>query len=220
MQSTSAPPAVVAVLYATNTVLAVRLQSTVSRQVRSYMHAAQAQRLAGVMLAGCCVCLAASTFGGQTLATVAVVLAVVSLTFAELLKASASWQITFTLAPQDRSGEFLATYGLGGAACQVVGPVLITAVVLALGSTGWLLLALLSSPQPSPLRRSPTAQRRGRWLPGSHLATVRPLLPDLTGPGKRSMPACSAWSKRSAPAQPAALHRDTPPGASVARDDA
>jgi hypothetical protein len=70
-------------------------------------------------------------------------LAVACLTLGELLKASASWQITFTLAPADRSAEFFATYGLGRVASQVCGPVVITAVVLALGAPGWLLLAVV-----------------------------------------------------------------------------
>ena len=141
LQPTSASPALVAVLYATNTVLAVLLQTRVSRRVRTYLRAAQAQRLAGFLLAACCACLAASALGGRELSSVVLLAAVVCLTLAELLKASAAWEITFTLAPAARAAEFYATYGLGRVACQVCGPVLITAVVLALGSPGWLLLA-------------------------------------------------------------------------------
>jgi len=84
-----------------------------------------------------------SATGGRELSTIALIVAVLCLTLGELLKAAAAWQITFTLAPTARSAEFFSTYGLGRVAAQVCGPVLITAVVLALGSPGWLLLAAL-----------------------------------------------------------------------------
>ena len=143
LQATAASPAIVAVLYGTNTVLAVLLQTRVSRRVGSYALAARAQWLAGLLLAVCCIALAAAASGGRAASTAVLLLAVACLTLGELLKASASWQITFTLAPADRSAEFFATYGLGRVASQVCGPVLITAVVLALGAPGWLLLAVV-----------------------------------------------------------------------------
>jgi hypothetical protein len=94
-----------------------------------------------VLLAACCACLAGSAVGTRELSTLLLVAAVLCLTAGELLKASAAWQITFTLAPPVRAAEFFATYGLGRVAAQIGGPVLVTAVVLALGSAGWLLLA-------------------------------------------------------------------------------
>jgi MFS family permease len=143
LQATTAAPALVAVLYATNTVLAVLLQARVSRRVHTYLRAAQAQRLAGLMLAGCCGCLAASAFGGRAVSTLVLCAAVVLLTLGELLKMAAGWQISFTLAPPGRSAEFFGTYRLGAIAGGVCGPVLVTAVVLALGSLGWLLLGIV-----------------------------------------------------------------------------
>jgi MFS family permease len=142
LQATAAPPALVAVLYGTNTVVAVVLQARISRSIRTYVGAASAQRLAGFLLAACCVCLAAAVLGGREFSTAVLSVAVLCLTLGELFKVSAAWQITFALAPAGRSAEFFATYGLGKVAFQVCGPVLITAVVLALGTTGWLLLAL------------------------------------------------------------------------------
>ena len=142
LQATAAPPALVAVLYATNTILAVVLQARISRSVAGYAGAARAQNAAGWLLAVSCAALAAAAFGGGTAATVLLCAAVTCLTFGELLKVSAAWEITFTLAPARREAEFFATYGLGKVAFQICGPVLITAVVLALGSAGWLLLAI------------------------------------------------------------------------------
>ena len=143
LQATPASPGLVGVLYGTNTVLAVLLQTRLSRRVPTFVAAAQAQRLAGLLLAACCACLALSAFGSRTVATAALVAAVLCLTLAELLKAAATWQITFTLAPPGRAAEFFSTYRLGATACQVIGPVAITAGVLALGSAGWALLGLV-----------------------------------------------------------------------------
>jgi Major Facilitator Superfamily len=167
LQATPAAPALVAILYATNTILAVLFQRRASRLVRTYVDAARAQRAAGLLLATTCACLAASATGSPTAATLLLVLAVLTLTAAELLKASAAWQITFTLAPPARAAEFFATYGLGRMAAQIGGPVLVTAVVLALGSPGWLLLGalfLLGAAATPPLARAararPEAARR------------------------------------------------------------
>jgi hypothetical protein len=167
LQATPAAPALVAVLYATNTVLAVLFQQRASRLVRSYVDAAVAQRAAGVLLATTCACLAASATHSRPAATLLLVLAVLTLTAAELLKASAAWQITFTLAPPARAAEFFATYGLGRMAAQIGGPLLVTAVVLALGSPGWLLLGALflaaaaaTPPLARAARARPTAARR------------------------------------------------------------
>lgn len=141
LQATRASPALVAILYATNTVLAVALQQRAGRHVDSFRAAVSAQRAVGGLLAASCVLLALSATGGRTWATAALLLAVLSLSFGELLKAAANWQITFTLAPAGRDAEFFATYGLGRIACGTVGPLLITGGVLALGAAGWLLLA-------------------------------------------------------------------------------
>lgn len=187
--STSAPAAVVAVLYATNTVLAVLLQSRLSRGVGTYLGAARAQRLAGGCLALSCSCLAASAMGDGAAATAALTLAVVLLTLGELLKASATWTITFSLAPEGRTAEFIATYGLGRAACQVVGPVVLTAAVLVLGATGWVLLAGLflvaggvtPALAPRALRRPTSSRRDDHGGPARSLVGVRPGHPIALG---------------------------------------
>jgi hypothetical protein len=141
LRATAAPPALVAILYALNTVVAVALQARVSRAVGTYAAAVRAQGLAGLLLAACCAGLAAAGLAGPRGATVALCAAVLCLTLGELLKVSAAWEITYALAPPGRSAEFFATYGLGRVASQIGGPVLVTAVVLASGGTGWLLLA-------------------------------------------------------------------------------
>jgi MFS family permease len=144
VESTAAPRALVAILYGTNTVVAIFVQARVARWVSSYLRAAQAQRLAGIALALCCGCLAGSALAGTAVAsTVLLVAGVLCLSAGELLTVSSAWEVSFRLAPDGRSAEFFATYGLGRAGSQVVGPVIITVAVLALGVPGWLSLAAL-----------------------------------------------------------------------------
>jgi MFS-type transporter involved in bile tolerance (Atg22 family) len=142
--STAAPRALAAILYGTNTVVAIFVQARVARWVSSYLRAAHAQRLAGVALALCCGCLAGSALTGTAAAsTILLVTGVLCLSAGELLTVSSAWEVSFRLAPAGRSAEFFATYGLGRAGSQVAGPVLITVAVLALGIPGWLALAAL-----------------------------------------------------------------------------
>jgi MFS family permease len=140
VDSTTAPRALAAILYGTNTVVAIFVQARVARWVSSYLRAAHAQRLAGVMLALCCGCIASSAFTGSAAATVLLAAGVLCLSGGELLTVSSAWQVSFKLAPVGRSAEFFATYGLGRAGSQVAGPILMTVAVLALGVPGWLAL--------------------------------------------------------------------------------
>ena len=163
LQATPAAPALVAVLYAANTVLAVLFQARVSRLGP---HATRAPRGRSARPASCSrrAACAWPAGGRQPRALhAAAVVAVAVPDRGELLKVSAAWQITFTLAPPARAAEFFATYGLGRVAFQICGPVLVTAVVLALGSAGWLLLAAVFVAAGSVAR--PPLARRGRARP-------------------------------------------------------
>jgi hypothetical protein len=75
---------------------------------------------------------------------------------------AAAWQITYTLAPPRPSAEFFATYGLGSVATGILGPVLVTSVVFALGSAGRLALAASSCARARSRRRLPGGRRRDR----------------------------------------------------------
>jgi MFS family permease len=141
VDATAAPRALVAILYGTSTVVAIFAQARVARWVDNYLRAAQAQRLAGVLLALCCGCLAGSALLGSAASTILLIAGVLCLSGGELLTVSSAWEVSFRLAPPGRSAEFFATYGLGRAGSQVAGPILITVAVLALGVPGWLALA-------------------------------------------------------------------------------
>jgi hypothetical protein len=175
VSATNAPRALVAILYATNTVVAIIAQSRVARWVATYRRAADAQRIAGMLLAACCGCLAASTLTNRTISTIVLIVGVLCLSGGELLSVSSAWEVSFKLAPEGRSAEFFATYGHGRAGSQVAGPVLITAAVLALGVPGWIALGALfilgGAATPALARRAlaqPLIDRRPPAVPPTH----------------------------------------------------
>lgn len=71
------------------------------------------------------------------------VLAVVLLTVGENLHAVAAWNLSYEMAPAPARARYLATFSLGVTGQQILGPVLMTAVMLPLGSIGWALLAVV-----------------------------------------------------------------------------
>src|SRR6476660_7118938 len=67
--------------------------------------------------------------------------AVVLLTIGENLHTIAAWQVSFELAPDARHSEYLSAFNCGSSLQRVVGPLMMTAVVLVLPTSGWLILA-------------------------------------------------------------------------------
>jgi hypothetical protein len=59
------------------------------------------------------------------------------------LVSAAVWNLSYELAPEPARARYLGAFSLGATSQRVIGPVLMTAVVLPLGRTGWLLLAVL-----------------------------------------------------------------------------
>jgi hypothetical protein len=58
----------------------------------------------------------------------------------EMMLASGAWEISFSLAPADRQGQYQGFFATGTAVARMVGPALLTTVVLGWGSLGWLLV--------------------------------------------------------------------------------
>ena len=54
---------------------------------------------------------------------------------------AAAWEASYRCAPEHRKAEYLAVFGLGPAAQEIVGPPLVTLVVVGLAAPGWVVLA-------------------------------------------------------------------------------
>jgi hypothetical protein len=136
---THLPPVVVAGVFVMNTILAVALQVPVSATAKTLAGSGTAFRRGGIALAVCCALLVASGYRSGTTAVVLLVLAVIALTFGEMLQAAAAWSAGFELAPEAQRGSYLSVLGLGTSAQSMAGPVIVTAAV---GAGVWGLAAL------------------------------------------------------------------------------
>jgi MFS family permease len=136
-QHTRVSTAWVAPLLGLNTVLAAVFQVRTSRGTATLRGAAGASRLAGFALAAACLLLAAASGLPAALALAVLIAAMLAHTTGELYQSSGAWGMAYALAPADRRGAYLAGFNLGVTAQQVLGPPLITAVVIAAGRAGW-----------------------------------------------------------------------------------
>ncbi|MEU8959071.1 MFS transporter [Streptomyces sp. NPDC048518] len=141
LEHTDAPRATVSVLFTLNTVLVVVLQIPVSKLATGRRRIARMLTWTGAVLAVSSLCFAASgsVAGGPAVAWLAA--AVVTLSLAEVTANSAVWDLSIALAPEERRGRYLSAFNLSVAGQRVLGPVLVTGLLLGSGSLGWVVAA-------------------------------------------------------------------------------
>ncbi|WP_433436140.1 MFS transporter [Nonomuraea sp. CA-141351] len=132
---TSAPTWMVSVLMLINTGTVLLFQVRVARRVKGLRSASLSVRNAGLVMFAACAVFALSPYGWLFL-LVAAGLQV----FGEMLLASGAWEIGFGLAPEDKQGQYQGFFGTGVAVARMLGPVVLTTLVLGGGTLGWLLL--------------------------------------------------------------------------------
>ncbi|MER5744955.1 MFS transporter [Streptomyces sp. NPDC002225] len=158
---TDVPERYVGILYAVNTVLCIALQYPLNPCYRTTRRAWLSYAAAALLLAGGALAFAAAPGFGPRQALLVLGGAVVLLTFAELLQVGASWTLSFDLAPEGARSAYLVLFNTSRTvANRVAGPVLMTGVVLALGTAGWIALAgvlLLGSLVPFAMLRAARA---------------------------------------------------------------
>lgn len=140
---TQAPAWSVGAVMILNTVLVVLLQVRASKGADTVPGAAIVIRRAGFAMLLACLILAVSGMLPTVPALLTVVLGVTMLTVAELFHSAGSWGVSFGLAPEDRQGEYLGAFAMGGRIYDAVGPALVTGLALGLGAPGWVALGVL-----------------------------------------------------------------------------
>ncbi|MEV7602181.1 MFS transporter [Kitasatospora sp. NPDC089797] len=138
LEHTSAPAATVSVLYALNTVLVVVAQLPVSRLADEVRRSSRMLRWGGAALAVCSLCFAAAAAVHGAASVLMLVLAIVALSVGEVVSTSATWNLSIVLAPPEARGRYLAVFGLGLAGQRVLGPVVVTGLLLGSGAVGWI----------------------------------------------------------------------------------
>ncbi|GAA3108654.1 MFS transporter [Streptosporangium carneum] len=141
VQRTQAPGWTVSTLLVINTLSVVVFQVRVARRVTDLATASRAVRRAGALMLVSCAVFALSAAGSSAWVAAAVLLVAAGIQVAgEMTQASGSWQIGFDLAPPDRQGQYQGFFGAGTAVARMLGPLLLTAMIVEWGPPGWFLL--------------------------------------------------------------------------------
>ncbi|MFC7362043.1 MFS transporter [Nocardioides astragali] len=143
VERTDAPPALLAWLFGTNTVLAVALQVRASRVADSVDGSLRAVRWSGYAFIVSCALIA---WTHETVGWVSIVLiwvGHVTITGAELWQSAADWCLTSELSDHRRLGDYQGVWGLGYQIEPIVFPALYTFLALQVGTAGWIVIALI-----------------------------------------------------------------------------
>lgn len=144
VEHTHAPRWMVAALLVLNTIAVVLFQVRVARRVTGLASAALLVRYAGVFLLVACGVFALSTVGTSAwLAGLVLIVGAGLQVIGEMLLGSGSWEISFGLAPSDKHGQYQGFFGTGVAVARMLGPLLLTALIITWGTPGWLVLGAL-----------------------------------------------------------------------------
>ena len=143
IERTDAPPALLAWLFGTNTVLAVALQVRASRVADSVDGSLRAVRWSGYAFIVSCALIA---WTHETVGWVSIVLiwvGHVTITGAELWQSAADWCLTSELSDHRRLGDYQGVWGLGYQIEPIVFPALYTFLALQVGTPGWIVIAMI-----------------------------------------------------------------------------
>ncbi|MEV6907962.1 MFS transporter [Amycolatopsis sp. NPDC051071] len=138
---TTVPASAIGPLQVVNTVLCVLLQVPSSRLATDPRSAIRVYAAGPGFLALACLALVITPLLSTPLAIAGFAVAIVLLTLGELCHVNASWTLSYAIAPEAQRAQFLSGFGLGRiSSTRVYGPILMTGVVLAMGTAGWLVL--------------------------------------------------------------------------------
>ncbi|MBN6033484.1 MFS transporter [Amycolatopsis sp. 195334CR] len=141
VERTQAPSWTVSGLLVLNTVSVVLLQVRVARRVTSLTSASRTVRYAGVLLLASCGVFAFSAAGTGPWTAALILLGAAALqVLGEMMQASGAWEISFALAPDGKHGQYQGFFGSGFAVARMIGPLVLTTLVLSGGTLGWLVL--------------------------------------------------------------------------------
>ena len=136
-------PEIMTLMLALNTALSVLLQMVLGRMERLTRSAGPVLIAAVAFLVMACGACAAAGNLPKAGAIAVIAAAVVLLTVGENLHSIAGWEVSFRLSPASRRGEYMSAFNMGYGVQRIVGPLLMTGVVLVFGGTGWFFLGAI-----------------------------------------------------------------------------
>jgi len=135
---TELPRSSLGLLLAVNTVMVILLQVRTNELARSVDTGMRLMRAAGLALAAGCFLLAVTAPLSPVPAVAVLLGAIILITLGEMAQSASGWALSYELAPATARAEWLTTFWMGISAQFVVGPVLLSSVVIANGSAGWI----------------------------------------------------------------------------------
>jgi MFS family permease len=140
---TKAPTVTVPALLALNTVIVSLLQVWAARGANSLYSAGRAVAKAGTLLAVACGLYAAAAYGAVAVMIVALALATIAHSFAEILSEAGGWTLAFELADPANAGAYQGVNQTGTAVGTMLAPLVVTTTAIQHGTAGWAALAAL-----------------------------------------------------------------------------
>lgn len=139
---TDAPTATVAALLILNTIVVIIFQVPLSRGTHDVRRAGAVTAWAGLLMAAACLLYFAASGTGVIVAVVLLVVAALAHAFAEVFSQAGGWGLSFELADPAAPGAYQGVFGMGYNLGAMLAPLVVTAAI-ALGLTGWALLAVV-----------------------------------------------------------------------------
>jgi MFS family permease len=141
--ATTAPRWLVAGTMLVNTVIVIALQVRASRTVDSPTAGGGAYRRSGVAFLVSCSLISLSAGIPPWAAATLIMAAVVVHTVGELWHSAGGFEVSFALAPDHATGQYLGVFGLGAGLADALGPSLLIALCITWGRPGWYVVGAL-----------------------------------------------------------------------------
>jgi MFS family permease len=183
--ATTAPRWLISVTMLTGTVIVVAFQVRASRDIDSPTAGATAYRRAGfAFLTACFLISLTSGMPGWAAATL-LIIAVVIHTAGELWHAAAGFEVSFALAPEHATGQYLGVFGLGAGLAEALGPGLLIWLCIEWGRPGWYVVGAMFALTGAAVPLAVSWAQTQRTLPET-LPITESRMPKVTGfPGVR-----------------------------------
>jgi len=143
-EHTAAPGWTVSALLVLNTGAVMLFQVRTAAAVRDLPGAVRTVRSGGALMLVSCAVFAASALDAPLWALFAVLLVAAGLQVGgEMRQSAGAWQIGFDLAPAGRQGQYQGFFGAGVPVARMLGPLVLTTLIVTWGPPGWLVLGAL-----------------------------------------------------------------------------
>ncbi|CRK57729.1 putative membrane protein [Alloactinosynnema sp. L-07] len=144
LNRTSVPHFLIPLLLIFNTVFVILFQVRASKGAETVAGASNTARKSGYWLAGGLLIIAATALADNVvLVSATIVAAVLILSVAEIMQAASAWGLGFGLAPEHAQGEYLGAFDLHVITQNIIGPAILSGIVVAFGFWGWVAVAAM-----------------------------------------------------------------------------